>query len=224
MIEREWSFIMKGQALVDLPTKIWSFILTEKKEVFIQDFVFDKSYEHMDYRTAGVRIRGQLSWEVNEDLLMIEIIDNLTYEITYKQYLWSKNGMNNFLEISDTLPHSKERSMNKILTSPLAPNLKSVLEKMHSLCKLSLWLVIRNFRKVYYYEYKDIKLEVVLENIRYMLGGKDSFEKMLEIELISSAINTKEIDEVIHYFKNVCLLEIPCEWKASRALKYLSWK
>lgn len=71
--------------------------------------------------------------------------------------------------------------------------------------------MIRNFRKVYYYEYKDIKLEVVLENIRYMLGGKDYFEKMLEIELISSAINTKEIDEVIHYFKNVCLLEIPCE-------------
>ena len=210
-IEKEYSFIVNNWDKVVFLQQISDFFITKKKTINISELNYEKTRKHDKFKNAWVRIR--------------KIIDKQDekIELTYKQYLWTQNWMNNFLEMTEVVQNFSWDIFlfNQIGNLNISCRLKEMLLKMNDFCKMKPWIKIENTRNLYYYTYKNCVLEVADERIRYFLWEKMYDEKMLEIEIISELYDSKKVKEFVDYFCDKYELIIPSEWKSERVKKFL---
>ena len=208
-IEKEYSFIVNNWDEIVFPQKISDFSITKKKIINISELNYEKTLERDKFKNAWVRVRK-----------IIDKQDEKT-ELTYKQYLWTQNWMNNFLEITEDIQNFSCDTFlfDQIDNLNISYRLKEILLEMNDFCKMKPWIRIENTRNLYYY--KKCVLEVADERIRYLLWEKIYDEKMLEIEIISDLYDSKKVKEFVDYFYNRYELVITAEWKSERGKKFL---
>ncbi len=205
-IEKEYSFIVDNWDEVVFPQQIYKFFVTQKKKINILELNYEKTVEHDKFKNAWVRVRKIM--DKREEKI----------ELTYKQYLWTKNWMNEFLEITEDIPNFSWNIFlfNQIDNLNLTKKLQELLLEMHKLCIMQPWIKIENMRNLYYYTYKNCILEVADEKIKYVLWERMYRENMLEIEIISDSYDSKEVKRFVDYFFNRYKLIIPSEGKSER--------
>lgn len=210
-IEKEYSFIVNNWDEIVFHQQISDFSITKKKIINISELNYEKTQDYDKFKNAWVRVR--------------KIIDKQDekIELTYKQYLWTENWMNNFLEITEIIQNFSCDIFlfNQIDNLNISYRLKEILLEMNDFCKMKPWIRIENTRNLYYYTYKNCVLEVADERIRYLLWEKICDEKMLEIEIISDLYDSKKVKEFVDYFYDRYELIIPSEWKSERGKKFL---
>ena len=184
--------------------------MTQKKKIGIVELNYKKTQEHDKFRNAWVRVRK------------IKDNNNEKIELTYKQYLWTKGWINNFLEITENVPEFSWNIFlfNQIDNLNLTNNLKRILLEINKFCGMKPWIKIENTRNLYYYTHKNCILEVSDEKIKYILWEKTYREKMLEIEIISDSYDPNEIKQFVGYFFNRYKLTVPSEGKSERCKKF----
>ena len=211
LIEKEFSFIINSEDEIIFPQQIFGFFITKKKKINILELNYEKTLENDKFKNAWVRVRKIMD-QNNEKI-----------ELTYKQYLWTKNWMNKFLEITEDISHFSWDVFlfNQIDNLNLTKKLKKLLLEMHNLCIMQPWITIENARNLYYYACENCILEVADEKIGYFLWEKTCREKMLEIEIISDLYDSEKIKKFVNYFADGYKLVIPSEWKSERGKKLL---
>lgn len=210
-IEKEYSFIVNGWGKIIFPQQVSDFFVKKKKKINILELNYEKTLEHDKFKNAWIRIRKMIDKKGEK------------IELTYKQYLWTKNWMNKFLEITEDIPNFSWNIFlfNQIDNLNLTKKLQKLLLEMHKLCIMQPWIMIENTRNLYYYTCENCILEVADEKIGYFLWQKTCREKMLEIEIISDLYDYKKVGKFVDYFLDRYKLTIPLEWKSERGKRSL---
>lgn len=175
LIEKEFRYIIPRKNLKKiLPKTVVNFILQSKSVKQIEDILLERKGKTLKSEDIGMRLRKLLDKSGTK------------VEFTYKKFLGQENGVARFDERNFEI---KDKVFDEVVKGDLTNLYLPFEEYLSHYDSLFVLLRITNRRKVYNYTDGDAGVEVVVEDIKFFSGTKNTKDAMIEIEIKSTKDN-----------------------------------